>query len=558
MGRVRSLRIRNFKSIGDEIEVQFPPKQPLILIGENNAGKSNIVRALELLLGETWPGSYDPEDHDFHNRDRSIEPLEIRVTLEGVTHADKYKGTLSVEGLVWRYEAGEKRPFRMILSGGIENPYPSNDVREQCFCIAVGADRRLSYQLSYTSKYTFLSRLMRRFHRALSDDEARVEALRESFEQTKGLFLGIDAFATFTTELQKQVSQLSGNLKYGLKVDFSAYDPSNFFHALRVFPYEGKDVRAFSELGTGQEQIFAISFAYAYAKAFHGDGSGLIVVIEEPEAHLHPLAQEWMGQVIRDVAAAGVQVVVTTHSPKFLDMSGLDGFALARKIEGGTHVVQWSHEDFASYCREHGAPRAGRETVLPFYAAVATEDLLSGLFARRVLLVEGPTEALALPVYLDRVGLNTLSNGIAVLPVHGVGNLAKWWRFFSAYGLPVYVAFDNDARDDDQEIKRKDLLQTLGINAQEWPEAISTKQWLIGESYCVFGRNFEETLRANFGEAYRALEGEALEQFGLSAEQAKPLVARYVAERLEKDDQAPGWKGLEMLSKAICPAGGQV
>jgi predicted ATP-dependent endonuclease of OLD family len=62
-------------------------------------------------------------------------------------------------------------------------------------------------------------------------------------------------------------------------------------------------------------------------------------------------------------------------------------------------------------------------------------------------------------------GLNPLKEGIAVIPVHGVGNLAKWWRFFTAYGIPTYPIFDNDAKDDPDEKKRSDILSAIGVEA---------------------------------------------------------------------------------------------
>ena len=49
----------------DQICIHFPEKTPVVLVGENNAGKSNIVRALDLILGEMWPKTREPEDHEF-------------------------------------------------------------------------------------------------------------------------------------------------------------------------------------------------------------------------------------------------------------------------------------------------------------------------------------------------------------------------------------------------------------------------------------------------------------------------------------------------------------
>src|SRR3954449_10772536 len=54
--RMSQLSIENYRSIGPKVEINFPARCPLVLFGENNSGKSNIVRALNLILGTLWPG----------------------------------------------------------------------------------------------------------------------------------------------------------------------------------------------------------------------------------------------------------------------------------------------------------------------------------------------------------------------------------------------------------------------------------------------------------------------------------------------------------------------
>ena len=126
-------------------------------------------------------------------------------------------------------------------------------------------------------------------------------------------------------------------MSHALNFDFSAYDPSNYFKTLRVHPSEDGQVRAFEELGTGQQQILALSFAHAYAKSFLGQG--LIFILDEPEAHLHPLAQKWLAKQMFKMSEDGLQLIVTTHSPYFINLEYLAGIYVISKNKQMSYFI---------------------------------------------------------------------------------------------------------------------------------------------------------------------------------------------------------------------------
>ncbi len=66
-------------------------------------------------------------------------------------------------------------------------------------------------------------------------------------------------------------------------------------------------------VGFGLTQVLPIVVAALSAKI------GDILLIENPEVHLHPAGQALMGQFLADVANAGVQVIVETHSDHVLN-----------------------------------------------------------------------------------------------------------------------------------------------------------------------------------------------------------------------------------------------
>jgi putative ATP-dependent endonuclease of OLD family len=521
-----------------------------VLLGENNAGKSNLVRALDIVLGDTWPTSFHPEDHDFYERDRDCLPMEVILDVSGINRY-RYESATPIKQFRWCFDPAADADRHCVFEAVLHNDqryWARTEERTQLCSVIVGADRRLSYELSYTSKWTMLSKLMRKFHERLVADPGRVDRLKERFSDVVEIFREVEEFTTFSDELRNMAATFAANLQYGLDLDFSAYDPSNYFRSLRVNPTLREDVRSFDELGTGQEQILAVAFAYAYARAYGSGDDGLVMVIEEPEAHLHPIAQRWLAKKVAGLHGDAVQVIVTTHSPAFVDLANPGGIALIRKPgqAGATMVVQHGRPGLAAEMSKTGAP-ATATSVGAFYSASATAEHVEGLFARACLVVEGPTEVLALPELLLGAGLDVLECGIAVVSAGGIGGIARWLRLYRAYGLPCYVTFDRDTKDDKEGVKRADLLRVLGEDVGSYEMALEGAGSLVVTSdYAVAVADFEESLRSLFPN-YSDFEAQAK----MAGAVSKPLVAREACKALRRDLDASGWASIRELADAI-------
>ena len=538
MANISKIIIDKYRSI-DHVEINFPDNIPVVLIGENNAGKSNIIKAIDLILGEMYPKYHNPEDNEFYFRNRQ-QAIEIKVDFsEKLGRFNQVK---------WSYNPSVDEPINFVgIDEYASEKWPRNEERSDLICITVTADRRLSYQLSYISKSTMLSKLMIRFHRAMQSNGIVKSNLETKFDEIKSEFQKIPEFKLFRDSLRDDFKELVSSMTYSLDIDFEAYNPVNFFHALRLQANENGQTRTLEELGTGEEEILALAFAHAYAKAFHG---GVLLAIEEPESHLHPLAQDWLAKKIEEMAKDGMQIILTTHSPAFINMLSLDGLALVNKNPiSGTSIVQKTKAEFTAYCTEHGVPedKINNDNIGEFYNANATKQILEGFFAKKVVLVEGPTESLALPIYLQAVGLEAKKEGVAVIPVNGKGNIAKWWRLFTAFNIPVYVIFDNDKDDDDVGTQRKDILKTIGVHEQV-DSLLKTSDIHIDAKFAIFGQDFETSFRKAFAK-YKDNEDKAKD---LIDSGAKPFIARFVAKKLseEKVEEA-GWEKIEALKSKI-------
>ena len=93
--KISRVYIENYRSIK---KLDFSPGNYCVLIGENNAGKSNILKAVNLVLGETWPTDRTFTDEDFHNQDTTNDII-IQVFFDEVNDVWRNNYLCKVAGL---------------------------------------------------------------------------------------------------------------------------------------------------------------------------------------------------------------------------------------------------------------------------------------------------------------------------------------------------------------------------------------------------------------------------------------------------------------------------
>lgn len=506
--RVKSISINHFRSISD-IELTFPEGKPLVLFGPNNAGKSNIIAAIHRFLGEYYPPNINMLDSDWFMRDKAkYSSCEIGCVFD----SPYAKGNCAL----WVHYETEPAKCEFRDSYG-QKVWVNNDERRAIQSFLVDAERSIGYQLSYSSRFTLLSKFSHAVHGAI--DDAGKKALKESFEEIKTVFKGIPEYSEFADAFTNTISDAVQGFAHHLEVDFSAYDPNNYANAMRILAKEGNDVRTFEEFGTGEQQVLLMAFAKAYMEVFGAES--VILILEEPEAHLHPLAQRWLKEYIYGLCASGMQIVVSTHSADFLDPSNLQGLVkVSKDAFGTTHAIQLGPGELVRQCIENGVPsnKISELGVADHYAARLTPDSLKGLFAKTVLLVEGATEFFALPIYLANAGCSFAKENIEIINCGGKQSIPAYARLFSAYGIRVFCLFDCDRGKDNEEIS-----SYLGLGTME----TQGSGFVLGNDWAYNIKDFEDTLRLQVPE-YVNLENEAMNVYKVSG---KPATA-YVAARL--------------------------
>jgi putative ATP-dependent endonuclease of OLD family len=168
------------------------------------------------------------------------------------------------------------------------------------------------------------------------------------------------------------------------------------------------------------------------------DGEELeLLLVEEPEAHLHPQLQVRVMELLEKHAASKpnpVQVVMTTHSPSLAAGAAIDAMTLVHKAKTyrlGPNETRLANSDYDFLRRFIDATKSNL------------------FFARSVAIVEGSAEALMLPAIAEMAGLSFSKYGVSLVIVGGVG-LYRYARILQrknageSIPLPVACITDRD------------------------------------------------------------------------------------------------------------------
>ena len=308
--------------------------------------------------------------------------------------------------------------------------------------------------------------------------------------------------------------------------------------------------------GHGMQRSMIFTILRAYAELAHvkkaGEKAGertTIFAIEEPELYLHPQSQRTSMSVFREIASGGDQVIYSTQSGLFVDISHFDQICIMRREKrDGSYESYPTQVSMSTMIEDLEARKKGvdatEEGIREHYSHAFNPMINEGFFADKVVIVEGPSEQYALPIYADAFGYNLDRNTISVVHSDGKGQMDRLLRAFNGFKIPTYLWFDGDKNSDKRNVRDKtlELLELLG-DPVEKIEDVETK---VSDRYAILEYNFEETLKDELGD-YEDLVQQAGETLGPIG---KPLKHRFVANRL-KQRVDNGESPEEVLPKTI-------
>jgi len=551
--KITRIKIENYRSIKS---LEFKPKRLCALIGENNVGKSNILSALNFVLGPAYPTERGITLDDFYMRDPNRR-INIEIDLE-IDESDFTQEITLIFGWDEEARSGPRYSLRKIIDSF---PYYINDEeRQQYSLVHLRADRKIS-EFMPSNRWTLLGRLLLDINEEFKADRERVNRFETDMKRIRDdILFDVEGFKDLIQMVKEESATQLNKSPDDFEVDFQLYDPWHFYRTLQIIVKEtikqGTDKMGFqaSQMGMGLQSSLTIALLRAYARIKKANKA--VIAIEEPEIFLHPQAQRHFYNLLREIAypsnGKGVQVIYCTHSPLLIDVEYFDEICLVRKemdFEGEytTAVCQLNIKDFIDDLKVRWNINATELSLRERYRNAFNPKRNEGFFAKKVVLVEGETEEYSLPIYAKALGYDFDSNGISIIPVGGKNELDRLFRVFNELKIPTYIIFDGDkGKDEDGNSKEqtKRLLEMFDEPIIDYPNTSVTSK------YTVFRVNYETTLREEIP-LYSELEKEARKILGLKSDEGKGMCARLVARKIVEKGKMEGNK-TKYIPPTIC------
>lgn len=460
MHHLAEVTISNFRSCA---QVTLPLDDFTPIVGYNNAGKSNILSAIEWLLDASALSATDFTSLK--------QPVSVEGTITGIT--ELLLGTMpqNQQKQVRPYVDTEFLRFRRTMAQPGAGSTAKLEVRNP----AVPDEKAVK---AWAPNPTGIQQALK----ALFPESIRVHAMQDASDdvgkQTKGNTIGKliadiiepvrkdhegelrEALANIATKLSAEGEQRAARLKefdagateslqdlfpgLQVKLDVPLPEIPDLFKngTVRVFEVQGDTAssRTFDAVGCGAQRCIQMALIryLAEKKADATEAKRTLLLIDEPELYLHPQGIEQVRQALKKLAGGRYQVLFSTHSPLMLHRDHAGNTVMVRKPDSAKGTVV--RKPLASAVKE-AIDDAGHQSRVLFELGNAAEVF----FSDRVLLNEGKTEQRLLPLlYEGYFGCAPGADRTGIVPLDGSSNFARAFRVLRAMEIEAKIVADLD------------------------------------------------------------------------------------------------------------------
>ena len=439
------LQIKNFGCI-DENGITIKIDDIVVLIGPNNVGKTTSIRAYEMFANS---GTILKIDDFYQNNENN--PVEIAGVFGEITNEDKQQ-----IGEKWIYKNNDKQDvikykWRWEKSGVKGEKYSWCDKEGKWEKGGMGGwDSKIASCIPVPLKISPFDDSIQLENKIV---ELLTSAVKENVknDQSKVAKL-LDQVNDLANEVKKQIAEELNKTTSRLQKNLNEVFPE---HNVDIAPQADK-IEVDKILATGTHLNVAGNDGKYYPLANQGSGlqraflwsaiealadtgkmkSGRstiesekpkMLLVEEPESFLHPPAVRLAREALYKIAELdNWQVMITTHSPIFIDVSKPHTTIIrVEKNEGATKIFSTEKAQFSDKERERlQMIRNCHPTINEFF------------FANKVILVEGDTEQVTFSQVKEE--------RVTIINCRGKANIPMFEKILNHFGVEYIAVHDLD------------------------------------------------------------------------------------------------------------------
>jgi putative ATP-dependent endonuclease of OLD family len=476
---IKNITIKNFRNFND-FSIDFSEGFQTI-IGENNIGKSNLYWAIRLVLDkELSYNSRKLELKDFHGHKKvvalddyiliSIELFSEKLANFPTFHAFKtsdntarityvyaHKNKLNEDDSIpekielndfnWRLFAGNQT-FDLTELIGKSAQISFRDL-EGINLYYINAFRNINADLHGSTKS-----LLSKYCQSREKAEEELASVRTILEKSSNDLDKLPFIPDLAKTIQDKGVNIAGQyFSFPIAISFlSDYDVDAWSQLNLFFSPEAGNNIPIHILGLGQKNILYLSLFVAELENSSQQHEINILLIEEPEAHLHPQLQKILFANLNELKTT--QVFMTSHSTHIASDCDYKNLNI---------LFRNQNKEVKSFSPFKDGLLTERENLLLKRYLDATRSEM--FFASAIIYVEGVGEQFIVPAIAKEVyGINLTEHNISVIPIHS--------RYFDPYlkivqdnnlEIPTVAIIDGDSA----ELKDGDEATTAVENAKK-------------------------------------------------------------------------------------------
>ncbi len=464
--KMSRLLVQNFRGI-KEATLFFP--EHVVLVGDNNVGKSTVFEALDLALGPDRLNRHPKiDEHDFYlgsyvsAQDEPQKEVRVEATVIGLNEEQQTRFKDYIEWWNTTIKAFHAAPVEgvdhpdvhaaiRVTFVGFYDPEEDDFKGETYFSRSLedGGSPQVFYKKDkqfcgflYLRSLRTATRALSLEHGSLLDIILRIKEIRpqmwkKTIGQLSGLTVASDpelgisgVLRSIEAAIKKYVPREWGVTPH-LKVSNLTRESLRKVITAFIATGSGDHAAPFYRQGTGTINMLVLAMLTQIAQ----DKQNVIFAMEEPETAIPPYAQK---RIVHEIRKLSSQSLFTSHSPYVLEEFDVGEVAVLTRASDG--VLKQSAIELPPSIKHK---RYRREFRTRF---------CEGLLARRILLVEGATEAASMPAAARRlaeIDPDSYSSfealGLCTVDAGGDGNIADLGKLYGDLGKTVYAVCDKQA-----------------------------------------------------------------------------------------------------------------